>query len=95
MTPSIDQIQRAVAARYKVSRVDILSRRRDWQSTYARHVAMWIARHETLCSFPEIARAFHKDHTTVLYAVERVERLIRRGRARDAVEVRERVRAKV
>src|SRR6185437_14914972 len=53
---------------------DVLSRRRG-TGLRARMLAMWLARHRTRHSFPEIGRALERDHTTVMYGVERVEYL--------------------
>jgi len=39
-------------------------------------VAMWLCFKVTPSSFPEIGRAFDRDHTTVMHAVERVEALL-------------------
>jgi len=44
----------------------------------ARHLAMWVARHATDKSFPQIARVFKRDHTTVLYAIGAFEKRCQR-----------------
>lgn len=76
---SIKQIQRAVVARFpSVSRADICSARRTHEVVKPRQIAMYIAKVLTLKSLPEIGRMFGgRDHTTVLHAFRKMERLIR------------------
>jgi Bacterial dnaA protein helix-turn-helix len=76
----ITEIQRLVAKRYKVKRADILSARRTADVTLPRQIAMYLARTMTLRATTEIGRRFgNRDHTTVLHAVQKIERM----RARD------------
>ena len=76
--PTIRQIQYSVARYFEVSVVDMLARRRVAAVTLPRHVAMYLARHLTLSSSTEIGRRFgNMDHTTVLNAVSRIDRLRR------------------
>jgi chromosomal replication initiator protein len=55
---------------------DLRSRRRGATLAKARHVAIWLARHATPCSLPQIGRAFDRDHTSVAHAIARVDRLM-------------------
>jgi chromosomal replication initiator protein len=72
----IEDIQRVVARQYNVSRADILSSRRTANVVRPRQVAMYLAKILTLRSFPEIGRHFGgRDHTTVLYAVRKIDAL--------------------
>lgn len=75
MTPSIAQIQAVACQQFGVTMLDMLSDRRGKTCTRARHVAMWLARHTTFCSFPEIGRAFRRDHTTVMVACRAIDEL--------------------
>ncbi len=76
-TPTIREIQIAVGARFGVTLIDLLSDRRDRPTAKARQVAMWLARHATLHSLPEIGRHFgRRDHTTVMHAVGRVNEIM-------------------
>jgi chromosomal replication initiator protein len=73
--PTVDAIQKEVAAHFGVTRLDLISGRRNRDLAHARQVAMWIARHTTAHSLPAIGRYFGKrDHTTVLYAIRCVDR---------------------
>ncbi len=73
----IEDIQKLVASRYNVSRSDILSERRTAAVVKPRQIAMYLSKVLTLRSLPEIGRRFGgRDHTTVLHAVRKIERLI-------------------
>ena len=73
----IEDIQRAVARQYNVSRSDLLSSRRTANVVRPRQIAMYLAKTLTLRSLPEIGRRFGgRDHTTVLHAVRKIEGLV-------------------
>jgi len=73
----IEDIQRMVARHYNVSRSDLLSSRRTANVVRPRQIAMYLAKHLTLRSLPEIGRRFGgRDHTTVLHAVRKIETLV-------------------
>ena len=77
-TPEPAQIERVVAIRFDVSREQLQSRSRDRTVVLARGIAMLLARRHTSMSFPEIGRAMgRKNHSTVLMATQRVERMLR------------------
>lgn len=60
-----------------VERPELLSARRTWDIVRPRQTAMWLAKRFTSRSFPMIGKAFGgRDHTTVLHAVRKVERII-------------------
>ncbi|HET9902639.1 MAG TPA: chromosomal replication initiator protein DnaA [Xanthobacteraceae bacterium] len=72
----IEDIQRAVARHFNVSRADMLSSRRTANVVRPRQIAMYLAKTLTLRSLPEIGRRFGgRDHTTVLHAVRKIEGL--------------------
>ena len=69
-----DIVQR-VAEHFGVKLADILAQDRHAHIADARHVAAWLLRERGL-SFPSIARELaRKDHTTIISAVRKVERL--------------------
>ena len=73
---TIDEIQRRVAAHFDVSVADLHSARRARVVVRPRQIAMYLARHLTERSMPEIGRQFGgRDHTTVLHAVRKIEEL--------------------
>jgi chromosomal replication initiator protein len=77
--PMIRDIQRAVCGRFAgVSLNDVLSPRRMPEIIMPRQIAMYLARSLTTKSFPTIAAAFgDRDHTTIIYGVRKIDRLIR------------------
>ncbi|MBN8968961.1 MAG: hypothetical protein J0G95_10925 [Rhizobiales bacterium] len=75
--PPVQAIQRAVAAYYGHSLLDLMSQRRTQKLALHRQVAMYLAKSMTEKSFPEIGRCFKRDHTTVLYAVNRIDDMLK------------------
>lgn len=73
----VETIQRAVLAFYpKVSLVDLKSARRTAAVVRPRQIAMFLVKALTTRSLPDIGRRFGgRDHTTVLHAVRKIERL--------------------
>jgi chromosomal replication initiator protein len=72
----IEDIQKRVAIHYNVSRADLLSSRRTAAVVMPRQIAMFLAKSLTLRSLPEIGRRFGgRDHTTVLHAVRKIDKL--------------------
>lgn len=74
---TIDEIQRKVAEHYNLKLTDMHSARRARNVARPRQVAMYLAKHLTSRSLPEIGRKFGgRDHTTVMHAVRKVDELI-------------------
>ena len=74
---SIDHIQTMVARYYKIKVQDLVGKRRLKAVARPRQLAMYIAKSMTTRSLPEIGRAFGgRDHTTVLYACQKIAELI-------------------
>ncbi len=73
----IEKIISEVAKTYNVSEEDILSNRRTASLVLARQVAMYISRETTDLSYKAIGESFGKDHTTVLYNVNRIEEFLK------------------
>ena len=75
--PNADNIVRVAGSRFGVTREQIFSKSRDRTITLARAVTMYLVRKHTLMSFPEIGRAMgSKNHSTVLMATQRIEKLL-------------------
>jgi len=74
----IKAIQRATLTEYPgITLFDLSSQRRTAKMVFARQVAMFMAKKLTSQSLPEIGRRFGgRDHTTVLHAVRKIERLV-------------------
>jgi len=74
---TIDNIQKTVAAYYKIRVGDLLSKRRSRAVTRPRHMAMVLAKELTSHSLPEIGDAFGgRDHSTVLHACRKIRELM-------------------
>ncbi len=73
---SIDDIQRAVCAHYKLDRMEMSSKRRAREVARPRQIAMYLAKTLTPRSYPEIGRKFGgRDHSTVIHAIRTIESL--------------------
>ncbi|PZQ23982.1 MAG: chromosomal replication initiator protein DnaA [Sphingopyxis macrogoltabida] len=73
---TIDEIQRAVCAHYRLDKAEMASKRRVRAIARPRQVAMYLAKELTPRSYPEIGRRFGgRDHSTVIHAVRTVEAL--------------------
>lgn len=73
---SVEKIISEVSRSYNVSENDILSNRRTASLVLARKVAMYITREITDLSYKAIGNAFGKDHTSVLYSVQSIEKFL-------------------
>lgn len=65
----------STAARHGLSYADLIGDSRGGEIITARHEAMWLCCRDTTKSLPTIGRAFHRDHTTVLHAVRRQNKI--------------------
>ena len=74
---SIEDIQKRVAEHYNIRLTDMSSARRARSVARPRQVAMYLAKHLTQRSLPEIGRRFgNRDDTTVMHAVSRIAELM-------------------
>ncbi len=74
---ALDEIMRQVAAHFDVSVSELIGSNRARIYTRPRHIAMFLAKELTHHSLPEIGRFFGgKDHTSVIYAINRTKKLI-------------------
>ena len=74
---TIEEIQKRVAEHWGIRLTDMTSARRSRNVARPRQVAMFLAKHFTDRSLPEIGRMFgNRDHTTVMHAVSRVTELM-------------------
>ncbi len=76
-TCSIESIQKTVACFFDLNISDLKSPRRMRTLAYPRQIAMYLCKKHVGSSFPEIGGKFGgKDHTTVMYAYRKIERLL-------------------
>jgi chromosomal replication initiator protein len=73
---TIEEIQRKVSEHYNIRLSDLIGPRRVRTIARPRQVAMYLAKHMTTRSLPDIGRRFgNRDHTTVMHGVRRIEEL--------------------
>jgi chromosomal replication initiator protein len=71
---TIESIQKAVAEQFGLRLVEIKAKNNSRSIVYPRQIAMYLAKHLTEASLPEIGRQFGgKHHTTVLHSVVKIE----------------------
>ncbi len=76
--PTTDDIMRVVTARFGIKPSELQSRRRTNAVVLPRQVGMYLARRVTRMSLEEIGHFFGgRDHSTVLYGIEKIGRLMR------------------
>jgi signal transduction histidine kinase len=66
-------IVREVCNQFRLTREQLLSKSRVARIAFGRMLAMYLCRLVTKASLARIGAAFHRDHTTVLYAIRRIE----------------------
>jgi chromosomal replication initiator protein len=72
---TINSIQKEVENFYRITHEDLVGKKRCQGITYPRQIAMYLSRNMTSESYPDIGRAFGgKDHTSVMYACNNVEK---------------------
>lgn len=73
---TIEEIKKKVAEHYSLKTSDLESPNRSRSIVRPRQISMYLARLLTPRSYPEIGRRFgNRDHTTVMHAVETIQRL--------------------
>jgi chromosomal replication initiator protein len=71
---TIDAIQKTVSEQFGLRPAEIKAKNNSRVIVYPRQIAMYLAKHLTDASLPEIGRQFGgKHHTTVLHSVEKIE----------------------
>ncbi len=76
---TVDDIEAVVATFFGITPADIHSSRRTKTVSTARMVAMYLARRHTQMSYPEIGRHMGKNHSSVVLAVQKMEKLLAVG----------------
>ena len=71
---TIDSIQKAVAEQFGLRSGEIKTKNNSRSIVYPRQVAMYLTKHLTEASLPEIGRQFGgKHHTTVMHSIDKIE----------------------
>ena len=80
--PRVKTIVATVAAWFDIEPQHVTGR--SFAHARPRHIAMWLCRHlRPDLSYPQIAHRFDRDHTTVMYAVRRMDTVMRDQSAAD------------
>lgn len=73
---TVEEIQRRVSEHYNIRLSDMIGPKRLRSYARPRQVAMYLCKHMTSRSLPDIGRRFGgRDHTTVMHGVKRIEEL--------------------
>ena len=76
---NVESIQNIVASYFNLNIQEMLSARRSRSLARPRQIAMYLAKHHTTNSLPDIGRKFsNRDHTTVIHAVKKIDELIKK-----------------
>jgi chromosomal replication initiator protein len=79
---SVERIQEVVCDRFGMTIDELCSHKRSQNIVYPRQVAMYLSRELTDSSLPKIGRHFgDRDHTTVMHANAKIQRMIRADRS--------------
>ena len=73
MTPS-EKILHAIVAHEKINKIALLSARRGRVVIAARHLGFYLCKKCTKQTLSQIGKVWGRDHTTILYGVEKVEK---------------------
>lgn len=79
------KVEKIIFATSKVTGVsinDIMSRRRDPKLVQARHIVMFLAHELTTLSYVSIGKAMDRDHTSIMYAIKKLNN---RGRGKSKI----------
>jgi chromosomal replication initiator protein len=77
---TVEMVQAEVARQFGMHVNDLRGNRRTQDVAYARHIAMYLARDLTETSLPQIGARFGgRHHTTVIHAVDKVNRQLKDG----------------
>ena len=77
---SVGMIQKEVEQFYRVSHADLVGSKRSRNIMYARQVAIYLCRRILDIPYNDIGKKFNRDHSTVMYSVEKVESRLRESR---------------
>lgn len=75
---TIEDVQRAVCQHFRLRVPDLIGKDRHKSIAFARHCAMFLCKQRLKYSYPEIGKAFDRDHSTVMSAVSSVAEQIER-----------------
>lgn len=74
---TVEKIVTEVSRTYNISTDDIFSKKKSADIAFARQVSIYIVSQIMDMSSTEIGKHFNKDHTTVLYTVEKIKKMLK------------------
>lgn len=77
---SVTSIQKEVEQYYRVSHNDLVGTKRSRNVGYARQVAIYLCRQMLDITYNDIGKKFNRDHSTVMYSIERIEDRLKESR---------------
>ncbi len=63
---TVDKIFTAIFNKYKISKEDLIGPKRNKEIANARHASIYLIREMTEMSFPNIAKIYNRDHSTII-----------------------------
>jgi len=76
---TVDKVVSVTIEYFNISNDDLMSGKRNQGLVRPRQIIMYLLRHELNLSYPKIGQHLNKkDHTTVIYGVEKIEKEIAR-----------------
>ena len=81
----VERIMEAVANYFYIPVEQMISKDRSKDVAYPRQMAMYMIRQELEYSFPDIAKIFKRDHTTVMHACNKIEEERKKSRQTEDV----------
>lgn len=76
--PTVETIRYVTATVFNMNMKDF-NECRERKFAHARQIAMYLSRKLTPKSYPQIGKVFKRDHTTIIYGVEAVEKPMTNG----------------
>lgn len=77
---SVTSIQKEVEQYYRISHNDLVGTKRSRNVGYARQVAIYLCRQMLDITYNDIGKKFNRDHSTVMYSIERIEDRLKESR---------------
>tara|TARA_R110002020_G_C16303853_1_gene773301 strand:- start:1309 stop:1659 length:351 start_codon:yes stop_codon:yes gene_type:complete len=74
---NMKSIVKDVCLFYNLNENQIFSNQQSYNIAHPRQLAMYLIRKKLQCSYPKIGYFFKKDHTTIIYAVAKVEQRLK------------------
>ena len=62
-----------VAKLNNIDRSELTGKKRDRNTTRARHIAQWLIRKDTNLTLCQIAEIFNRDHASVMYGINKIQ----------------------